>query len=157
LIPPAEFIPVVESMGLITEIGNWVIGQATRTAATWPEDLFVSVNLSVRQLHDRRLVGAVQAALAAAGLPARRLELEVTESMLMENTDSIATQLRALRALGVSIAMDDLGTGYSSLGYLWQFRFDKLKIDRSFVIALEVKDQQAREILDTIIMLGHKL
>ena len=96
-------------------------------------------------------------ALASSGLRPNQLELEVTESLLMQNTDAIARQLSELRKLGVSIAMDDFGTGYSSLGYLWQFGFDKLKIDRSFVAALNHHDKKARDILDTIIMLGHKL
>jgi EAL domain-containing protein (putative c-di-GMP-specific phosphodiesterase class I) len=134
-----------------------VIERATRTAASWPEELFVSVNLSVKQFHDGQLVDHVRQALAASGLRPAQLELEVTESMLMENTAVIAAQLDALRQIGVSIAMDDFGTGYSSLGYLWQFGFDKLKIDRSFISALDVQDSQARDILDTIIMLGHKL
>ncbi|HEV2898416.1 MAG TPA: bifunctional diguanylate cyclase/phosphodiesterase [Pseudaminobacter sp.] len=156
-VPPVTFIPVLESMGFINQVGKWVIEQATATAASWPSHLTVSVNLSVRQFQDQTLVGQVKHALAQSGLNGSQLELEVTESMLMENTDCIASQLKELRALGVSIAMDDFGTGYSSLGYLWQFGFDKLKIDRSFISALEKNDSQAREILDTIIMLGHKL
>ena len=152
-----SFIPVAEAMGLISEIGKWVIDEATRIAAAWPPSLFVSVNLSAKQFEDGQLVGHVRAALAASGLRPAQLELEVTESMLMQNTESIGYQLEALRELGISIAMDDFGTGYSSLGYLWQFGFDKLKIDRSFVAALDVHDQQARDILDIIIMLGHKL
>jgi len=156
-IPPAVFIPVAESMGVINEIGKWVIEQATQTAAGWPEELFVSVNLSVKQFGDGMLVEHVRRAIEQSGLAPGRLELEVTESMLMENTASVAAQLAALRDIGVSIAMDDFGTGYSSLGYLWQFGFDKLKIDRSFIAALDVQDSQARDILDTIIVLGHKL
>ena len=156
-VPPATFIPIAESMGLINDIGKWVIDTATRAAAAWPEELFVSVNLSVRQFNDGNLVGHVERALAASGLKATRLELEVTESMLMENNQAIAAQLADLQALGVSIALDDFGTGYSSLGYLWQFGFDKLKIDRLFISALDLNDNQARDILDTIIMLGHKL
>lgn len=156
-VPPMTFIPVAESIGVINEIGKWVIEQATQTAANWPEDLFVAVNLSVKQFGDGKLVGYVRDALARSGLKPGQLELEVTESMLMENTESVAAQLGALREMGVSIAMDDFGTGYSSLGYLWKFGFDKLKIDRSFVTGLEVNDSQARDILDTIIVLGHKL
>ena len=156
-VPPMTFIPVAESIGVISEIGKWVIEEATRTASAWPGELFVSVNLSVKQFSDGQLVGYVHKALADSGLKPSQLELEVTESMLMENTASVAAQLRGLRGMGVAIAMDDFGTGYSSLGYLWQFGFDKLKIDRSFVAALDVHDQQARDILDTIIMLGHKL
>jgi diguanylate cyclase (GGDEF)-like protein len=156
-ISPAVFIPVAETMGLINEIGAWVLREATRVAATWPSDLFVAVNLSARQFSDGRLVGEVEAALAASGLKACQLELEVTESMLIENAEMVGTQLRQLKALGVSIAMDDFGTGYSSLGYLWQFGFDKLKIDRSFISALDANDARAREIIDTIIVLAHKL
>ncbi|HEY4202467.1 MAG TPA: bifunctional diguanylate cyclase/phosphodiesterase [Devosiaceae bacterium] len=157
LVSPVEFIPVAEQIGLITEIGAWVIGEATRIAATWPEDIFIAVNLSVRQFADGKLVEHVQAALAESGLKAQRLELEVTESMLIDDPECVGSQLKQLRDLGISIAMDDFGTGYSSLGYLWQFGFDKLKIDRSFIAALDARDPRALEIVDTIIMLGHKL
>jgi diguanylate cyclase (GGDEF)-like protein len=156
-VPPGTFIPILESTGLIGAVGKWVIEEATRSAATWPEHLFIAVNLSVKQFHHGELVDQIKHALAASGLRPERLELEVTESMLMENSSSIEQQFRDLRALGVSIAMDDFGTGYSSLGYLWKFGFDKLKIDRSFISALSHDDARAREILDTIIMLGHKL
>jgi diguanylate cyclase (GGDEF)-like protein len=156
-ISPVTCIPVIEAMGLINKVGKWVIEEATRTAAIWPSHLFVSVNLSVKQFEDNELAGHVKNALTCSGLRPKQLELEVTETLLMQNTDSIAKQLGELRQLGVSIAMDDFGTGYSSLGYLWQFRFDKLKIDRSFVSALDHHDKKAREILDTIIMLAHKL
>ena len=150
-------MPIAEQLGLIDAIGQWVLEQATRAAALWPDPMFVSVNLSVRQFADGTLVDIVSAALAAAGLPARRLELEVTETLLMENSERVAPQFKALKALGVSTAMDDFGTGYSSLGYLWQFGFDKLKIDRSFVAALDVDPKKAREILETIVMLAHRL
>ena len=156
-ISPLICIPVIEAMGLINVVGKWVIEEAARTAATWPSHLFVSVNLSVKQFEDGQLAEHVKNALAASGLKPKRLELEVTETLLMQNTESIAQQINELRQLGVSIAMDDFGTGYSSLGYLWQFRFDKLKIDRSFIAALSHNDKKALEILDTIIMLGHKL
>jgi EAL domain-containing protein (putative c-di-GMP-specific phosphodiesterase class I) len=144
-------------LGLINVVGKWVIEEAARTAATWPSHLFVSVNLSVKQFEEGRPAGDVENALAASGLKPKRLELEVTETLLMQDTESIAQQLGQLRKLGVTIAMDDFGTGYSSLGYLWQFGFDKLKIDRSFVSALSHHDAKPREILDTIIMLAHKL
>jgi diguanylate cyclase (GGDEF)-like protein len=156
-VPPLVFIPVAESIGLIDQIGKWALEEATRTAALWPDHMYVSVNLSVRQFASGHLVADVENALAASGLPGHRLELEVTESLLMENTDTVATQLDALKGLGVSIAMDDFGTGYSSLAYLWQFGFDKLKIDRSFITALDVDEKKAREILDTIIVLAHRL
>jgi diguanylate cyclase (GGDEF)-like protein len=156
-ISPATCIPAIEAMGLINAVGKWVIEEAARTAATWPSHLFVSVNLSVRQFQGDELVGHVKQALAASGLRPKQLELEVTETLLMHNTYANLRQLGELRKLGVAIAMDDFGTGYSSLGYLWQFRFDKLKIDRSFVLALNHYDKKARDIIDTIIMLGHKL
>jgi EAL domain-containing protein (putative c-di-GMP-specific phosphodiesterase class I) len=156
-ISPLTCIPVIEAMGLINVVGKWVIEEATRTAATWPSHLFVSVNLSVKQFADGALVGHVKNALASSGLRPKQLELEVTETLLMQNTESTAGQLTELRKLGVALSMDDFGTGYSSLGYLWQYRFDKLKIDRSFISALSHDEEKAREILDTIIMLGHKL
>lgn len=156
-ISPLTCVPVIEALGLINVVGKWVIEEAVRTAATWPSHLFVSVNLSVKQFEDGQLAGHVKNALAATGLKPKRLELEVTETLLMQNTESIAQQLSELRKLGVALAMDDFGTGYSSLGYLWQFGFDKLKIDQSFVAALNHHDKKAREILDTIIMLAHKL
>ncbi|MEO8882220.1 MAG: bifunctional diguanylate cyclase/phosphodiesterase [Devosia sp.] len=157
MIPPSTFIPVAESIGLINEIGGWVLNEATRIAAEWPSDRFVAVNLSVRQFADGTLVVKVKDALAKTGLSPSQLELEVTESMLIDNAERVVTQLQELKALGVSIAMDDFGTGYSSLGYLWQFGFDKLKIDRSFIAALDADGTRAREVLDTIIVLGHKL
>jgi diguanylate cyclase (GGDEF)-like protein len=156
-ISPLTCIPVIEAMGLINVVGKWVIEEATRTAATWPSHLFVSVNLSVKQFADGALVGHVKNALASSGLRPKQLELEVTETLLMQNTESTSRQLTELRQLGVALSMDDFGTGYSSLGYLWQYRFDKLKIDQSFISALSHDEEKAREILDTIIMLGHKL
>jgi diguanylate cyclase (GGDEF)-like protein len=156
-VSPLICIPVIEAMGLINVVGKWVIEEAARTAATWPSHLSVAVNLSVKQFEDGQLAGHVKNALAATGLKPKRLELEVTETLLMHNTDANTRQLSELRRLGVAIAMDDFGTGYSSLSYLWQFRFDKLKIDQSFVAALNHQDKKPREILDTIITLGHKL
>ncbi len=157
-IPASRFIPALEQKGLIAGVGKWVVGEAARLAATWPRHLFVAVNLSVRQFEDGELVGQVREALAASGLQPERLELEVTENLLMEKTALIGPQLKELRALGVSIALDDFGTGSSSLGHLWQFGLDRLKIAPALVAALEDDDDgQAREILDTIIMLGHKL
>jgi len=156
-VSPATFIPVAEQLGLIDQIGEWVLNEAIGTAAAWPAPMFISINLSVRQFQSGDLVAKVERALFAAGLSAERLELEVTETLLMENTESVARQLAELKALGVSIAMDDFGTGYSSLSYLWQFGFDKLKIDRSFVTALDRDEKKAREVLDTVVMLAHKL
>jgi diguanylate cyclase (GGDEF)-like protein len=157
LVQPSDFVPLAESMGLISEIGQWVLAEACRVAANWPDELRISVNLSVKQFGDGRIVEHVRTALETSALKPQRLELEVTESVLTSDTASVASQIAALRGLGVSIAMDDFGTGYSSLAYLWQFGFDKLKIDRSFVTALERDEKKAREILDSVIVLGHKL
>ena len=156
-ISPAEFIPIAEANGAIRKIGAWVLDTAVAEAARWPENLFVSVNLSARQFDNDNLVEMVKNTLAAHWLDPHRLELEVTESLLIANSDSVGTQLMDLRALGVTISMDDFGTGYSSLGYLWKYGFDKLKIDRSFILGLESDAARAREILDTIIVLGHRL
>ena len=156
-VPPTTFIPVAEAIGLVEDIGQWVIEEATQTAALWPAEMLVSINLSVRQFASERLADVVHAALVKSGLAPGRLELEVTESLLMENTELVARQLAAIKASGVSLAMDDFGTGYSSLSYLWQFGFDKLKIDRSFVTALDADEGKAKDILDTIIALAHRL
>jgi diguanylate cyclase (GGDEF)-like protein len=156
-ISPAEFVPLAEEMRLISKIGAWVIERACAVAADWPEHLTVSVNLSPLQFADGDLCGIVEAALAGSGLDPRRLELEITEGLLLNNTDAVLAQLHALKGLGVSIAMDDFGTGYSSLSYLWRFPFDKIKIDRSFMQAFEARDVNVSNILRTIIALGHSL
>jgi len=156
-IPPLEFIPVAEEMGLIKPIGAWVIEQAAFASNDWPKGVFVSVNLSSRQFEDETLVEEVQDILMRSGADPSRLELEITESLLMENTESVSAQLAELGDMGISLAMDDFGTGYSSLAYLWQFGFNKIKIDKSFIDGLEADEDKVREILDTIIMLGHRL
>jgi diguanylate cyclase len=136
-VPPVEFIPLAEDGGHIVEIGRWVLTQATAQAALWSEQagrpIDVAVNLSPRQLADDDVVLAVREALAASGLPARQLTLEVTEGVLVRDVDHVVHQLHALRALGVRIAIDDFGTGYSSLSYLRRLPADIIKIDRSFV------------------------
>ena len=132
LVAPKEFIPVAEESGMITAIGEWVLQQACADAATWPEDMHVAVNLSPVQLNDKTLVPLVVRALASSGLPGHRLELEITETVLMQNTFATLATLHQLHAVGVKIALDDFGTGYSSLSYLGSFPFDKIKIDRSF-------------------------
>ena len=157
LISPAEFIPVAEEMRLISKIGAWVLRQGCAIAAAWPDHLSVSINLSPLQFGEGDLCTIVEAALAESGLDARRLELEITEGLLLNNTDAVIEQLRALKGLGVAIAMDDFGTGYSSLSYLWRFPFDKIKIDRSFMQAFEARDAHVSNILRTIIALGHSL
>ncbi len=132
-VSPARFIPVAEEMGLIGRIGEWVLAQACRDAAAWPEDVTVAVNLSPLQFRGGDLVGTVRAALDAAGLPAQRLALEITESALLKDNDKVLATLHELRGCGVEIALDDFGTGYSSLSYLRSFPFDRIKIDQSFV------------------------
>lgn len=132
-IPPLEFIPIAEATGLIGPIGEWVLRTACREAASWPHDIGVAVNLSPAQFRDRKLVATVASALAGSGLNPSRLELEITESVLLAETDVNLSTLHRIRELGVRISMDDFGTGYSSLSYLRSFPFDKIKIDRSFV------------------------
>jgi diguanylate cyclase (GGDEF)-like protein/PAS domain S-box-containing protein len=133
MIPPSDFITLAEEMGLIEPISEWVLRQACTRAAQWPADLKIAVNLSPAQFRRHGLVDTVISALAASGLPADRLELEITESSLLQNSEATLGMLYQLRELGVRIAMDDFGTGYSSLSYLQSFPFDKIKIDRSFV------------------------
>ena len=133
LISPASFIPLAEEIGFIVPIGEWVIRQACTTAAQWPQDLHVAVNISAAQFRSPGLMQVIVGALAASGLPPTRLEIEITETVLLQNRETTLAVLHQLRALGVRIAMDDFGTGYSSLTYLQCFPFDKIKIDRSFV------------------------
>ncbi|WP_441233249.1 bifunctional diguanylate cyclase/phosphodiesterase [Bradyrhizobium sp. 930_D9_N1_4] len=133
MISPADFIPVAEETGLIGEIGEWVLRQACTEAASWPGDIHVAVNVSPVQFRSRTLALKVAAALAESGLAPGRLELEVTETVLIRDDEEALTILQQLRELGVRIALDDFGTGYSSLSYLHRFPFDKIKIDRSFI------------------------
>ena len=132
-ISPGDFIPVAEETGLIIQLGDWVLRKACEETAAWPESLKIAVNLSPAQLKSRNLVQVIVGALAASGMSATRLQLEITESVLMQNTFATLATLHQLRELGVQIAMDDFGTGYSSLSYLRSFPFDKIKIDRSFI------------------------
>jgi EAL domain-containing protein (putative c-di-GMP-specific phosphodiesterase class I) len=133
MIFPAEFIPLAEETGLINELGAWVLRTACAEAATWPNDVKVAVNVSSVQFRSKGLALTVTGALEAANLPAHRLELEITESVLIDDDQRALTILNQLRDLGVRIALDDFGTGYSSLSYLQRFHFDKIKIDRSFI------------------------
>ena len=156
LVPPADFIECAEQWGLIGKIGEWVLMEACRTAAAWPSHLTVAVNLSPNQFASGDLVDQVRHALESSGLAPARLELEITENLLLQDSAKVLDQLAALKALGVRIAMDDFGTGYSSLAYLWRFPFDKIKIDRSFVA--EMQDNTAiADILRTIALLGQTL
>ena len=156
VVPPLEFIPLAEETGVIAAIGEWVLREACKAAATWPEHVRVAVNLSPVQFKNRALVNQVTSALSDAGVDPRRLELEITESLLLADTTSTIETLHRLRSLGVRIAMDDFGTGYSSLSYLRSFPFDKIKIDRSFMKGLRPEDDSTA-IIKAIIGLGRSL
>lgn len=155
-IPPSEFIPLAEQTGLIVEIGQWAVEEACRVAAQWPAHLVVAVNLSPSELLSGTLVNNVRRALQRHSLPAYRFEVEITEGTLMTDSELVLGQLRMLRDMGVGVALDDFGTGFSSLGYLCKFPFSKLKIDRSFVAALD-QSTSARQVLRAIVKLGHGL
>jgi EAL domain-containing protein (putative c-di-GMP-specific phosphodiesterase class I)/PAS domain-containing protein len=156
LVSPADFIPLAEETGLILPLGEWVVREACREAVGWPPEVSVAVNVSAVQFGSPRLVDAVAEALAASGLPGERLEIEVTESIMLQDTAATMAVLRRLRAFGIRISMDDFGTGYSSLSYLRSFPFDKIKIDQSFVRDLE-KRGDARAIVRAISGLGGSL
>jgi predicted signal transduction protein with EAL and GGDEF domain len=155
-VPPAEFIPIAEENGLIVPLGEWVLRQACSEATQWPASIRVAVNLSPMQFKGRGLVATVAGALAAAGLAANRLELEITEAALLQDDAAIIATLHQLRALGVRISMDDFGTGYSSLSYLRSFPFDKIKIDRSFVSDLD-RGRDSAAIIRAVAGLGASL
>jgi EAL domain-containing protein (putative c-di-GMP-specific phosphodiesterase class I) len=133
IVGPDEFIPIAEEVGLIVPIGEWIMRQACRDAAQWRDGMRVAVNISAVQFRSNHLAELVVSALAAGGLTPAQLELEITESVLLEETEATLETLHQLRGLGVRVALDDFGTGYSSLSYLRSFPFDKIKIDRSFV------------------------
>jgi len=156
MVPPLEFIPVAEETGLINPIGEWVLRQACKEAMNWPSHVSVAVNISPVQFRNPGLALTVLASLTASGLPARRLELEVTESVLMQNNETTLATLHQIRDLGVRISMDDFGTGYSSLSYLRRFPFDKIKIDRSFIGDLS-KDDEALAVVRAILTLAGSL
>jgi diguanylate cyclase (GGDEF)-like protein len=156
MISPADFIPVAEETGMIVPIGAFVLRRACIDAAAWPSNATVAINLSPLQFKTGSLFQNVRDALALSGLPPTRLELEITETLLLDKSDQVLSTLHALRALGVRIAMDDFGTGYSSLSYLRSFPFDKIKIDRSFIQEISNKaDSQA--IVRAILSLGASL
>ncbi len=133
MISPAEFVPIAEETGLIDQLGEFVLMTACAEAATWPDNIRLAVNVSPVQFRSVTLALKIMAALAASGLSANRLELEITEAVLIRDDDAALAILHQLRAIGVRIALDDFGTGYSSLSYLQRFPFDKIKIDRCFV------------------------
>jgi diguanylate cyclase (GGDEF)-like protein len=157
LIRPPVFIPVAEELRLIDKIGAWVVREACRTAMQWPEHLTVAVNLSPAQFATGSVSAMVAAALAETGIEPHRLELEITETLLLGNTEVIMSELQTLKAMGVAIVMDDFGTGYSSLSYLWRFPFDKIKIDRSFMQGFDGSRRDAETVVKTIIGLGREL
>jgi diguanylate cyclase (GGDEF)-like protein/PAS domain S-box-containing protein len=137
LVPPMEFIPVAEETGLIVAIGEWVLREACQTAARWPSELKVAVNLSVSQFRHTSLLASVVSALDESGLRPERLEIEITESVFLADVGQSLPLLKALKELGIRIAIDDFGTGYSSFSYLRAFAFDKIKLDRSFIAGID--------------------
>jgi diguanylate cyclase (GGDEF)-like protein len=153
MVSPADFIPLAEEIGLIVPLGDWVLRTACAEAARWPDHVRLAVNLSPAQFRDRSLVATVVSALATSGLPAQRLELEITESVLLQDSAANMTMLHDLKALGVRISMDDFGTGYSSLSYLRSFPFDKIKIDQTFVRDI-LHDSDALAIIKAVLDLG---
>ena len=156
LISPINFIPLAEETGLIVQLGEFVLRSACVDAATWPDDVDVAVNLSPVQFKSPNLIAIVNEALEASGLAARRLELEITDSVLLQNSETTLTTLHELRGMGVRISLDDFGTGYSSLSYLRSFPFDKIKIDRSFVSELATR-QDSMAIIRAVTGLGRSL
>ncbi|MDA9493508.1 bifunctional diguanylate cyclase/phosphodiesterase [Bradyrhizobium sp. CCBAU 11361] len=156
LIAPINFIPLAEETGLIVQLGEFMLRSACADAATWPDDIDVAVNLSPVQFKNPNLIASVTEALIASGLAARRLELEITESVLLQNSEATLTTLHELRAMGVRISLDDFGTGYSSLSYLRSFPFDKIKIDRSFVSELATRED-SMAIIRAVTGLGRSL
>jgi diguanylate cyclase (GGDEF)-like protein len=159
LVQPEAFIPLLEETGLITEIGAWVLHEACRQTASWRamgHEIDVAVNVSARQLDDDAVVGEIEAALQASGLPARSLTIEITETALMRDVEQTAARLAAIKALGVRLAVDDFGTGYSSLAHLQRFPVDALKIDRSFISGLR-HNKEGETLIHTLVQLGKAL
>ncbi|NEU14831.1 EAL domain-containing protein [Methylobacterium sp. BTF04] len=152
---PSAFIPIAEETGMIVPLGAWALQEACREAAHWPGSIRVAVNVSVVQLRRPGIEATVLSALAASGLPANRLKLEVTESVLMQDAEAVIACLHRLRALGVRIALDDFGTGYSSLSYLRRFPFDQIKIDRAFI--RDIADPDAAAIVRAVVGIGERL
>ena len=156
MVSPAEFIPVAEATGLIDAIGEFVLREATKTATQWPNDAVVAVNLSPVQFKNQKLLATVVSALAESGLPPRRLELEVTESLFIDGSEHAYGMLKNLRTLGIRTSLDDFGTGYSSLSYLRRFPFDKIKIDKSFIDDVAAR-KESLAIIRAIVALAEAL
>jgi EAL domain-containing protein (putative c-di-GMP-specific phosphodiesterase class I) len=155
-ISPATFIPLAEEMGIISEISTFVLQAACAECARWPEQISVSVNLSAKDFRHRDVVDKVRNALAQSGLAAHRLEIEVTETALLDDKSMTGRYIEELKTLGVRIALDDFGTGYSSLSYLHKLPFDKIKIDRSFLVDME-QNPRSLELLKGIVNLSRPL
>jgi EAL domain-containing protein (putative c-di-GMP-specific phosphodiesterase class I) len=156
IIPPSDFIPVAEEMGIIVDIGAWVLREACLRCAAWPPDVRVAVNLSSIQFRRGDIFDTIAGALAYAKLPADRLEIEITESLLLQDFPATRTTLERLRRHGVRIALDDFGTGYSGLSYLHSFPLDKVKIDRAFLSGLDA-DSRSRTLLRGVAQLSAML
>jgi EAL domain-containing protein (putative c-di-GMP-specific phosphodiesterase class I) len=157
LVDPDEFIPIAEESGLIIPIGEWVIRRACADAARWPDHIRLAVNLSPIQFRSPLLAMTIVNALAMAGLPATRLDLEITEEVLLKDNSETVTMLEHLRGMGIRIAIDDFGKGYSSLNYLRRFPFDKVKIDRSFIRDISSGDGESRAIVQAVVGLATAL
>ncbi len=157
LISPEDFIPVAERTGLIHDVGLQTLEKAMRTATGWPDHIYVSVNLSPVQFQKPDLPDRIFALINKVGLAPERLDLEMTESLLLTDEAGVSEKLARFQAHGIRIAMDDFGTGYSSLGYLWKYNFNKIKIDRSFLQGHDFDQKRYRDIIETIVLLGHKL
>jgi diguanylate cyclase (GGDEF)-like protein len=156
MVAPGDFIPLAEEIGLIVEIGDWVLREACRTAALWPAEVTVAVNASPLQFETGDFAQSVADALASTGLTAARLEIEITESLLLRDTGTVLATLAALQDMGVRLVLDDFGTGYASLSQLSRFRFDKIKIDRSFVSPADASAENSA-IVRSIAALAHSL
>jgi len=156
VVSPARFIPLAESTGLITPISHWVLGQACAAAAKWPEEVSVAVNMSPALLKDLHLSHMILSSLYTSGLAARRLELEITESVLLEENAQSNSLIREFQKIGLKLSIDDFGTGYSSLTYLKKYRFDKIKIDTTF-IADVTRSREARAIIHALVGLADEL
>ncbi|MGY4305530.1 putative signal transduction protein with EAL and GGDEF domain [Bradyrhizobium sp. USDA 4369] len=156
MIPPSEFIPVAEDTGLISALGRVMLRRACNDAANWPDEVRVAVNMSPLQFRVGNVLSLVMDVLKQSGLPPSRLELEITETLVLEKSGQVLATLHALRALGVRISMDDFGTGYSSLSYLRSFPFDKIKVDQSFIRDLAA-NREAQAIVRSIVSLGKGL
>jgi predicted signal transduction protein with EAL and GGDEF domain len=156
LVPPDQFIPLAEATGLIVPLGEWIIGRACDDATMWPDDVKVAVNLSPVQFKQAELYDVIEAALSSSGLAPERLEIEITESVLLERKAENELLIERLKGLGISLALDDFGTGYSSLRSLTAFPFDKIKIDKTFVGNLGQRDESAA-VISSVVTLARGL